>query len=71
LALDDNELADFRNNYRDRASRLGLPSGVNMLVDMDPLKGLKMPIILKLFPGAKIIAIRATWLELLQDAVRA
>jgi hypothetical protein len=48
-----------------------LPSGVNMLVDMDPLKGLKMLIILKLFPGAKIIAIRAMWLELLQDAVRA
>jgi Tfp pilus assembly protein PilF len=44
-----------RHAYWESASRFAGPLGGKMLIDMDPLKGIKLPMIARLFPEARII----------------
>lgn len=49
---------DLRAAYWKRIERLGIEPGAKLFVDMDPLKGIKLPLISKLFPDARIIVMR-------------
>jgi hypothetical protein len=57
-ALSADELSLYRRAYWEQAQRFGLTADTQLLVDMDPLKGIKLPIIARLFPHAKIIVMR-------------
>lgn len=56
--VDPGMAAHFREAYWDRVERLGIDATGKLFVDMDPLKGIKLPLIAKLFPYARIIAMR-------------
>ncbi len=56
-ALPDDALAPYRAAYWARVARIGDVRG-KMLVDMDPLKGIRLPIIARLFPDARIVIMR-------------
>lgn len=58
-ALDDAALAPYRTAYWQRAGQaLGRdPAGLT-LVDMDPLKSIRLPLIARLFPAAKVLLVR-------------
>ena len=58
MHLDGNGTLPFRKSYWDRAKRLGVDSSTRLFVDMDPLKGIKLPLIAKLFPSSRIIVVR-------------
>lgn len=49
---------ELRTAYWGQVGRLGVERGCKLFVDMDPLKGIKLPIISKLFPDARIIVMR-------------
>jgi tetratricopeptide (TPR) repeat protein len=49
------ELAPLRAAYWDAARRYGMAADTRMLIDMDPLKGIKLPLIARLHSNAKII----------------
>ena len=57
--LDDAGLAPYRHAYWQRAGQaLGRdPAGVT-LIDMDPLKSIRLPLIARLFPYAKVLLVR-------------
>lgn len=57
--LDDAGLAPYRHAYWQRAGQaLGRdPAGVT-LIDMDPLKSIRLPLIARLFPDAKVLLVR-------------
>lgn len=56
--LDPRECAFYRDAYWRRVDGLGGKKPGGLFVDMDPLKGIKLPIIAKLFPNARIVAMR-------------
>jgi tetratricopeptide (TPR) repeat protein len=55
--LPDDALQPYRQAYWRRVA-VAKASGAATLVDMDPLKGLKLPLIAKLFPQARIVVMR-------------
>lgn len=57
--LDEAALASYRNAYWQRAGQaLGRdPAGLS-LVDMDPLKSIRLPLIARLFPAARVLLVR-------------
>lgn len=48
----------FREAYWARVKAAGLDVAGKTFVDMDPLKGLRLPMIARLFPGARILIMR-------------
>ncbi|WP_114227287.1 MULTISPECIES: tetratricopeptide repeat-containing sulfotransferase family protein [Sphingomonas] len=57
--LPEAELATLNGEYWERASEAaGEPLDGKLFVDMDPFKGLRLPIIARLFPHAKTILMR-------------
>jgi Sulfotransferase family len=57
-ALDGDELAPFVEAYLAQVRRYGVDPTGKLFVDMDPLKGIMLPLIAKLFPHEKIIVMR-------------
>lgn len=58
-ALPVTELDTLRTGYWQRAAEAALaPLDGTLFVDMDPFKGLRLPIIARLFPQAKIVLMR-------------
>lgn len=51
----ESELDDHRAAYWERAAHFAGDLNGKLLVDMDPLKGIKLPLIARLFPEARII----------------
>jgi tetratricopeptide (TPR) repeat protein len=59
LAASDTTAAeDFRDRYWQRVADAGVNPGGEVFVDMDPLKGIKLPLIAKLFPDARVVVLR-------------
>lgn len=56
--LDVVSMESFQTAYWDSVRRLGIDVGGKLFVDMDPLKGIKLPLIAKLFPTARIVMMR-------------
>lgn len=56
--LDAASVESFQTAYWDSVRRLGIDVGGKLFVDMDPLKGIKLPLIAKLFPTARIVVMR-------------
>jgi Flp pilus assembly protein TadD len=54
-ALSGDELAAARSDYWQRVGKLGLEVSGKVMVDKNPLNTLKLPLIAKLFPEARII----------------
>lgn len=57
-AIDQGEATRYRHAYWRAAVKAGAAPGAALLVDMDPLKGLRLPIIAKLFPDARVMIMR-------------
>lgn len=57
-SLDDNGLASYRQAYWDQVAAAGLAPLPDCFVDMDPLKGTRLPLIARLFPQARVIFLR-------------
>ncbi|MFM9935131.1 MAG: tetratricopeptide repeat-containing sulfotransferase family protein, partial [Novosphingobium sp.] len=58
-ALDDAALEPYRSAYWQRVgAALGRDPSGNTLVDMDPLKSIRLPLIARLFPRARILLVR-------------
>lgn len=57
-ALDEAALDDYRLGYWRGIAARGLDVAGKGFVDMDPLKGMKLPIIARLFPKARIVVMR-------------
>jgi tetratricopeptide (TPR) repeat protein len=56
--LADTALQPYRAAYWDGVARAGLDVAGACLVDMDPLKGTRLPLIARLFPQAKVLIMR-------------
>ncbi|MFM9898807.1 tetratricopeptide repeat-containing sulfotransferase family protein [Sphingorhabdus sp.] len=56
--LDNDALHAHRQAYWDKVVAAGVPSAVACFVDMDPLKGTRLPFIARLFPDARILVMR-------------
>jgi tetratricopeptide (TPR) repeat protein len=56
--LDDAALTPFVESYWAQVKRFGAQPAGALFLDMDPLKGIMLPLIAKLFPHAKIIVMR-------------
>ena len=56
--LDEDALTPFVEAYWAQVKRFGVQPRGALFVDMDPLKGIMLPLIAKLFPHAKIIVMR-------------
>lgn len=56
--LDEPGLQAQRLAYWDNVCRSGVPADSAGFVDMDPLKGTRLPFIARLFPGARILIMR-------------
>ena len=52
------ELAEIRGSYWRKVAEAGEEIGGRTLVDMDPLKGTRLPVIARLFPAARILVTR-------------
>lgn len=57
-ALDSNDLEKYRKAYWDNVVMSGVPAEASCFVDMDPLKGTRLPFISRLFPDARILVMR-------------
>ena len=57
-ALDSDALRSLAANYWAQVRRFGVNPAEAFFVDMDPLKGIMLPLIVRLFPNAKIIVMR-------------
>ena len=57
-ALPEPELAGLRAAYWDKVHSAGIPRATPHFVDMDPMKGLHLPFIARLFPAARIVLMR-------------
>ncbi len=55
---DQTQLAPFRENYWDKVADAGEAVAGRTFVDMDPLKSLRLPLISRLFPDARILVMR-------------
>jgi tetratricopeptide (TPR) repeat protein len=58
VALDDGGLQPLIEAYWAQVRRYGVDPAGGLFVDMDPLKGIMLPLIAKMFPDAKIIVMR-------------
>ena len=56
--LDEVALQPYRAAYWDGVARAGLEVAGACFVDMDPLKGTRLPLIARLFPQAKVLIMR-------------
>ena len=56
--LSDSELEPLRQAYWDKVHSAGVPQGTPHFVDMDPMKGLHLPFIARLFPAARVVIMR-------------
>ncbi len=57
--LDEAALAPYRTAYWQRAGQaLGRDPAGGTLVDMDPLKAIRLPLIARLFPAARVLLVR-------------
>jgi tetratricopeptide (TPR) repeat protein len=56
--VDEDGLAALREAYWQRVRAAGIPAGVATFVDMDPMKGTRLPMIARLFPQARIVIMR-------------
>jgi tetratricopeptide (TPR) repeat protein len=56
--LDAGGLEPYRQAYWDKVVMSGIPSNAPCFVDMDPLKGTRIPFISRLFPDARILVMR-------------
>ncbi|KUR72244.1 hypothetical protein AQZ52_02880 [Novosphingobium fuchskuhlense] len=57
--LDEAALASYRSAYWQRAGQvLGRDPASLALIDMDPLKTIRLPLIARLFPSAKVLLVR-------------
>jgi len=52
------KLDDLRAAYWQAVTTAGIDASVKLFLDKDPLKGLKLPLIARLFPAARIIVMR-------------
>jgi tetratricopeptide (TPR) repeat protein len=52
---DEAEIAPWRQAYWNKVTESGVPSGAVGFVDMDPLKGTRLPLIARLFPRARLL----------------
>lgn len=52
------KLARYRNAYWDKVVASGIAANALCFVDMDPLKGTRLPFIARLFPEARILVMR-------------
>lgn len=50
--------AVYQRAYWDGVAAAGVPRDAKLFVDMDPMKGIRLPIIGRLFPDAKVIVMR-------------
>lgn len=58
-SLDEAALAPYRSAYWQRAGQaIGRDPAGLALIDMDPLKSIRLPLIARLFPGAKVLLVR-------------
>ena len=57
-AADDTRLEQLRQAYWKAVGGAGIDLACTLFVDKDPLKGLKLPLIARLFPSARIIVMR-------------
>ncbi len=57
-ALDDDALNHHRHAYWDKVVASGMQPNSSCFVDMDPLKGTRLPFIARLFPDARILIMR-------------
>lgn len=57
-ALDAAQAVPFREAYWRKVAAAGIDVAGKVFVDMDPLKGIKLPVIARLFPGTKIVVVR-------------
>ena len=57
-ALTEPALTPYRAAYWDGITQAGLDVAGHCLVDMDPLKGTRLPLIARLFPQAKVLIMR-------------
>lgn len=57
-ALDKTELARFRHAYWSRVREAGPSVEGRCFVDMDPLKSIRLPLIARLFPDARVLLVR-------------
>ena len=57
-ALDAAALARLRGHYWAKVAACGVTMPPNLLIDMDPLKSVQLPLIVRLFPAAKIVLMR-------------
>lgn len=58
VALDAAEADRYRAAYWQYVAESGISPGARLFVDMDPLKGLKLPLIARLFPQARVVVMR-------------
>ena len=56
--LSGDDRMELRTAYWDRVRSGGISPGASAFVDMDPLKGTRLPFIASLFPGAHILLMR-------------
>jgi len=56
--LDERDLQPFRQAYWDKVAQAGVDVSSHCFVDMDPLKGTRLPVIARLFPDARILLMR-------------
>ncbi len=57
-ALSDAELQPYAAAYWDKVAASGISAPGQCFVDMDPLKGSRLPLISRLFPQARILLLR-------------
>ncbi len=57
-ALDSEGLEKYRKAYWDKVTASGIAPNAPCFVDMDPLKGTRLPFISRLFPHARILVMR-------------
>ncbi|MEY4953092.1 MAG: hypothetical protein RL299_1516, partial [Pseudomonadota bacterium] len=56
--LDATALQPYRQAYWDKVAQAGIAAQGQCFVDMDPLKGTRLPVIARLFPEARILVMR-------------
>jgi hypothetical protein len=56
--LDTASLQPYRQAYWDKVAQAGVTAPGQCFVDMDPLKGTRLPVIARLFPEARILVMR-------------
>ena len=57
-ALGEEALAPYRGDYWNKVAQAGIDTTNRCFVDMDPLKGIRLPLIARLFPQARILIMR-------------